>query len=127
MKSKRIVRVLVRVLMMALLMAVGFAVFSFVIMRLWNWLMPALFGWPAISFWQAVGIFVLSKLLFGGFRGGWGHGRHWRRRMMERWEQMTPEEREKFRKGLGRCGRFDPGPQRADVAGGLGEAPAAER
>jgi len=82
-------------------------VFGFVVMRLWNWLMPALFGWHLINFWQALGILVLSKILFGGFRGHPGRRMYWRRRMMERWEQMTPEEREKFRQGmLGRCGSF---------------------
>ena len=82
-------------------------VFSFVVMSLWNWLMPALFGWHAISFWQALGLLVLSKILFGGFRGRPGPHMFWRRRMMERWAQMTPEEREKFRQGMrGRCGPF---------------------
>jgi hypothetical protein len=82
-------------------------VFGFVVMSLWNWLMPALFGWHVIGFWQAVGILVLSKILFGGFRGRPGRHLSWRRRMMERWEQMTPEEREKFRHGMrGRCGSF---------------------
>jgi hypothetical protein len=82
-------------------------VFGFVVMRLWNWLMPVLFGWHSISFWQAVGILVLSKILFGGFRGHPGRHGQWRRRMMERWEHMTPEEREKFRQGMrGHCGRF---------------------
>jgi len=90
------------------------AVFSFFVMRLWNWLTPALFGWHVITFWQALGILVLSKILFGGFRGGpargpWG----WRGRMMERWEHMTPEEREKFRQGMGGfCSPFAPkGPE----------------
>jgi predicted membrane chloride channel (bestrophin family) len=82
-------------------------VFGFVVMSLWNWLMPALFGWHLITFWQAVGVLVLSKILFGGFRGSTGRHLYWRRRMMERWEQMTPEEREKFRQGMhGRCGPF---------------------
>jgi hypothetical protein len=82
---------------------------SFVLMSLWNWLMPALFGLRMISFWQALGLLVLSKILLGGFRGRPGGGMHWRRRMMERWEQMTPEEREKFRQGMrGRCGPFEP-------------------
>jgi hypothetical protein len=91
-----------------LLMAVvGVAVFGFVVMSLWNWLMPAVFGWHMISFWQALGLLVLSKILFGGFRGGRGPNMPWRRRMMERWEAMTPEEREKFRQGLqGPCGSF---------------------
>jgi hypothetical protein len=92
------------------LFAVLFAtVFGFVVRSLWNWLMPALFGWHLISFWQAVGVLVLSKILFGGFRGHPGRHLYWRRRMMERWEQMTPEEREKFRQGMrGRCGPFGP-------------------
>ena len=86
-----------------------FTVFSYAVMHLWNWLVPGIFGWHAISFWQAVGLLVLSKILFGGFghRFGGGPGRHWKRRMAERWEAMTPEEREKFRAGMrGRCGPF---------------------
>jgi hypothetical protein len=81
---------------------------SFVVMQLWNWLTPALFGWHAITFWQALGILVLSKILFGGFRGRPGPHMYWRRRMMERWAHMTPEEREKFRESMrGRCGSWD--------------------
>jgi hypothetical protein len=77
------------------------------VMRLWNWLLPALFGWRQITFWQAIGILALCRILFGSH--GWrGAGRSkFRRRMNERWEQMTPEEREKFRQGMrGRCGNF---------------------
>jgi len=77
--------------------------FTFVVRGLWNWLMPGLFGWHLITFWQALGILILSKILFGGFRGRSGWGGQWRARMFERWEKMTPEEREKFREGL-RCG-----------------------
>src|SRR5438552_17587276 len=49
------------------------AIAGLVVMRLWNWLTPTLFGWHVITFWQAVGILILSKLLLGGFRGrpGW--------------------------------------------------------
>ena len=85
------------------------ALFTFVVMSLWNWLMPALFGWRLISFWQAMGLLILGKILFGGFRGRPGRHGYWRHRMMERWEQMTPEEREKFRQGFrGHCGSFRP-------------------
>ena len=78
---------------------------GFLTMSLWNWLGPAVFGFHGISFWQALGILVLSKILFGGFGGRPGHGGPWRRRLKDRWEQMTPEEREKFRQGMGRgCG-----------------------
>jgi len=81
------------------------AVFSFAVMSLWNWLMPAIFGTNPITFWQAVGLLLLSRILFGRFGGGPSRRMHWRRRMMERWNQMTPEEREKFSKGMtGHCG-----------------------
>ncbi len=65
MKTRRILRVLKFVLLGTL--AAG--VLSFVVMSLWNWLMPALFGWHVVTFWQALGLLVLSKLFFGGFRG----------------------------------------------------------
>ena len=48
---------------------------------------------------QAIGLVILSKILFGGFHGG-PRGMHWRHRMMERLDKMTPEERERFREGI---------------------------
>lgn len=99
-------RWLKRGLRIAVIAIVAAAVFGFVVMSLWNWLAPTVFGARPINFWQALGILILSKILFGGFRGHAGYGGHWRRRMIERWEQMTPEEREKFRQGMvSRCGR----------------------
>jgi hypothetical protein len=79
-----------------------------VVMQLWNWLLPALFGWHPINFWQALGLLVLCRILFGSFRGGHGPGRNRPRRVSaELWEQMTPEEREKFRRGThAGCGGF---------------------
>jgi len=75
--------------------------FGFVIMHLWNWLMPAIFGLRSIGFTQALGLFVLSKILFGGFHRHGGHRRRgWKRQMKERWAQMSPEERERFRAGM---------------------------
>ena len=81
------------------------AVLSFVVMSLWNTLVPSLFGGPALRFWQAAGLLVLSRILFGGWRGhGARHG-HWRQRMWrERWESMTPEERARVREKLQHCG-----------------------
>jgi hypothetical protein len=76
-----------------------------VVMQLWNWLLPTLFGWHTVTFWQALGLLVLCRILFGRW-GGHGYGRsRWRHRRGERWERMTPEERERFRHGMrGRCG-----------------------
>ena len=96
-----------RGLKFALFALLFLAVFTYVVMGLWNWLTPALFGWHVITYWQALGLLVLSKILFGGFRGRSHGGWRWRRRMMERWEQMTPEEREKFRGTMrAGCGPF---------------------
>lgn len=76
-----------------------------VVKYLWNWLLPPLFGWHALSFWQALGILVLSRILFGRLGGHGGSGARWRRRWEEKYEHLTPEERERFRQGMrGRCG-----------------------
>ena len=100
-----------RVLKFVLMAVLFIAVLGFVVMRLWNWLMPGLFGLHPIHVWQGVGLLVLSKILFGGFRGRPGGHLHWRQRMRERWEQMTPEERARMRQGMGgRCGSFVPQP-----------------
>jgi hypothetical protein len=81
---------------------VAVTVFGFVVKALWNWLMPSLFGLHALTFWQGLGLLLLSWMLFGGLRGLPGPYRH--RRFMERWQEMTPEQREKFRAGAGMCG-----------------------
>jgi hypothetical protein len=86
---------------------VAVAVFGYVVMSLWNWLAPAVFGLRTITFWQALGVLILSKVLFGGFRttrpGFGGYAWH---RVNNRWQQMTPEEREQFRQGMfTRCNR----------------------
>jgi hypothetical protein len=78
-----------------------------VVMHLWNWLVPMLFGWRQITFWQAFGLLALCRILFGGWGGHGGHRSNFRRRMDEKWERMTPEERDKFRQGMrSTCGGF---------------------
>jgi hypothetical protein len=83
-----------------LIVVVAGAVLGFVIMHLWNWLMPSLFGLNMITFWQALGLFVLGKLLLGGFHRHHGGRPRWGRKMRECWEQMSPEQRERFRTGM---------------------------
>jgi len=81
------------------------AIGGVVVMQLWNWLLPPLFGWRLITFWQALGILVLCRILFGRIGGRGFHRSRFRNRMAQRFEHMTPEEREKFRQGMrGRCG-----------------------
>ena len=92
-------RLLLLIAPLALLgMALFIAVGGWVVMSLWNWLTPALFGFRTITFWQALGLLVLCRILFGGFgiHGGRSHSGY-RKRMAERWETMTPEERERYR------------------------------
>lgn len=87
-----------RFLMFAL---VGGAVLGFVLAALWNALMPELFGLPTIGFWQALGLFLLGRILFGSFGGG---GRRFNRpRFAGGWKDLTPEERERFRNAMGSC------------------------
>ena len=94
-----------KVLKVVVLVAVVCVVAGFVVMRLWNWLMPEIFGLRAISFAQALGLLILSKILLGGLHRHAGGGRGWKRHMEERWGKMSPEERERMRAGMkGRWG-----------------------
>jgi hypothetical protein len=82
-----------------------------VVKLLWNALLPPLFGWPAIGFWQALGLLALSRILFGSWGGGCRDSRV-RRRWSERWDErvaervsegaahMTPEEWQRYRQRL---------------------------
>jgi hypothetical protein len=89
----------VHVLKVLVMVLVAGTVLGFVVMHLWNWLMPLIFGLHTITFWQGLGLFVLGKILLGGFHRHGGRPR-WGRQMRERWERMTPEERERFREGM---------------------------
>ncbi len=87
-----------------LLVVAGVAGLGCVVMALWNWLLPELFfGVKEISYLQAMGVLLLSKILFGGFRGHCGRHGKWHQ---QRLENMTAEEREKFQNGMrGWCGK----------------------
>ena len=87
--------------------ALGVTALGFLVTALWNALLPGLFGFRTIHFWQGLGLLLLTRILFGGFHHGRGHGFRHRHHIIERWEKMTPEEREKFRSGLHhRCHRW---------------------
>jgi hypothetical protein len=98
MRKKRFWRLLA-ILPLVVALAAGF---GWIVEHLWNGLMPTLFGLHAVTYWQAWGLMLLCWILFGGLRGRPGRGFDWRHRMRERWEQMTPEEREKFKEGMRR-------------------------
>jgi len=76
------------------MIAAFLAVLGFVVMQLWNWLVPAVFSGPLVSYWQALGLLVLARLLCGGFRPH-HHGHH--RFGGPPWKHMTPDEREELR------------------------------
>src|ERR1700693_3631557 len=81
-----------------------------IVLKLWNWLLPPLFGWRQITFWQALGLLTLCRILFGGHRWrGPGRSSFLRRmRLAERWEPRTPEERERFRQRMRESFGFNP-------------------
>jgi hypothetical protein len=90
-----------RIVFLAPLVVMGFVVFvglgGVVVQQLWNWLLPSIFGWRQVTFWQALGMLALCRILFGGFGL---HGGQSRRRRSERWERMSPAERDRVRHGL---------------------------
>ena len=104
-----------KLILMAPLAVLGMLVFitlgGVIVMQLWNWLLPPLFGWHQITFWQALGLLALCRILFGGF-GSHGVRSNVRRRMAERMdercEHMTPEERERFRQRMRERWGFGP-------------------
>ncbi len=89
--------------------AVGMLLLGYVVMALWNVLVPDIFHGPSITFWQAVGMLFLSHILLRGW-GPWRHANGWRRdrwkhRFEEKLSAMTPEERDKFKEEWRRrCG-----------------------
>lgn len=97
-----------KVLFFIVLAAAGIIVFGGAVMLLWNNVLAEVLNISTITFGQALGILVLSKILFGGWRGGWSGGRHqWKNKMREKWSSMTPEEREKFKaQWKERCGTW---------------------
>lgn len=107
MRSRRL-----RMILIAPLAILGILLFIVIgggiVMQLWNWLLPSIFGWRQITFWQALGLLALCRILFGGFghngpRGSRVRGRVADRladRVDERCERMTPEERERFRQRM---------------------------
>lgn len=93
-----------RMLALAPLILVAIVAFvalgGYVVMALWNWLLPPLFGWHAVTFWQALGLLVLCRLLFGGMGMARGGRPRWRNGAWARWRDMPPEERERVREKI---------------------------
>jgi len=100
---------LLRGLKFLLFAAFFIGVVGFLFMHLWNYLVPELFNGPSVTFWQGLGLLLLSRILFGGWgRGGTGWARRrnaWKQKIAGRMATMSPEEQEKFRQKMrGACG-----------------------
>jgi hypothetical protein len=106
MKKKKWMYSLIPVVIVAFLYAGGE-----VVMHLWNWLTPPLFGFRLITFWQALALLALCRILFGGWGSGKNRGGRSRWKKNEAWKSMTPEEQERFREQMrARCGGFGSAP-----------------
>lgn len=80
-----------------------------VVMYLWNAILPEVIGAKPLTFWKAVGLLALTRILFGGFRfgghrRGWGQrkGQHWRNKWMNMSEMEKTEFKDKWKE---RCKR----------------------
>jgi len=86
------------------IMAAAFlSLISYVVMQLWNNLLPDIIHVGVINFWQAMGLFILCKILFGfGRMGRFGGNRsQFKNRLAERIKEMSPEKRARFEQGFG--------------------------
>lgn len=99
-KMKRIAKYTVLGILFGVVMVLVFGLVAWLTQYLWNWLVPDLFSGPVITFWQAAGLLVLSKILLWpiGRGGRWGRrhggpGPYW----SARWKSMTPEQRERLK------------------------------
>ncbi|MEI2754963.1 MAG: hypothetical protein V9F46_00760 [Chitinophagaceae bacterium] len=68
-----------------------------IVMLLWNWLMPVIFGLKAITYFQALGLFLLSRILFGSFGFGKRKPPFANSKFKEKMMNMTDEERQRFK------------------------------
>lgn len=81
------------------------ALIGWVTQLLWNWLVPVLFAGPVLSFWQALGLLALTKILFWSFGKGGGHWKHrqggpWGQFWAQKWQGMSDEDRERFKQKM---------------------------
>lgn len=80
-------------------------ILGLITMVLWNWLVPVLFSGPVITYWQALGLLILSKILFWGW-GGKGHYQakdsapYWKHRFYEKFSNMPVDQREEFKRRM---------------------------
>lgn len=84
------------------LLIIGLFAVSAVVMQLWNSILPGISTFKTITYWQAMGLFILSKILFGGFRFGRSYHQHAQRHFgkaafNQKFMEMTDEEKQQFK------------------------------
>jgi hypothetical protein len=95
-----------KMLAKALLILVVIALLGWIVMRLWNWVLPTVFvDIHAIDYPRAVGLLVLCRILFGGFRGHGGFNKRRQWEQWQHWQRMTPQERDQLRSEAASCSR----------------------
>jgi hypothetical protein len=103
-----------KLIFLAPLAILGIFLFIFIggelVLHLWNWLLPPLFAWRQITFWQALGLLALCRILFGGFGSRGSAHSSFRRRIEDRCDSRTAEEREQFRQRMRERFGFGPTP-----------------
>jgi hypothetical protein len=96
-----------KVLCVILLVIAAATLLSYIVMSLWNAVLVPVLNVSTVTFWQAAGILVLSKILFGGFKGKGGGRGPWKKDLREKWQNMNPEEREQMKQQWrDRCSRW---------------------
>lgn len=100
----KIYRIPLFVVGIAALGIVFFAAFGYVVMWLWNHVLAGVFDVPSVTFWQALGLFVLAKVFFGfggGTQGGakphGRHAKHAERRAAETTDEQVPGTDDRFK------------------------------
>ena len=109
-------------LLIPVIVAIIAGLLALAVHSLWNGVLTDVVGVKAITYWQALGLLVLARILVGGFPrpGGGRFGPRGRHMMMQHWESLTPEQREKLRAGMDQRGCWGPpwsGPQNAAPSG----------
>lgn len=78
------------------ILGIGFVFLCiWLVMALWNWLIPGLFHGPVLTYWQTAGLFLLSKILFTGMAMGGHNGKSrkkWKEKYHGKYESCCPEE-----------------------------------
>jgi Ca2+/H+ antiporter, TMEM165/GDT1 family len=93
MRRSRIARI---VLLFVVIGPIAIFAFGQLVMFLWNNALVPVLHVSEVTFWQGLGLLLLAKILFSSFSGKSGSNHYYRKERMM-WDQMTPEQKEKFK------------------------------